>query len=192
MSHGPAASTKRSLLAGSVTSSSSATSASIRSARRAPPTTRAPAAASWRAVAAPIPLEAPVTIAVLPSSSPTARHVTLPARRRRAGTRGLCRQERHGDGLALAVLVGQLERGEVLLRLRWLELDRHGHLLLAVQPRRHLLQVLELLAEVDAVRDRERRVRRIVVGDEGREHLHDREPVGRHDLRLPVEFLRDG
>ena len=40
--------------------------------RRAPPATFAPAYASARAVAAPIPLEAPVTIAVLPSSAGTA------------------------------------------------------------------------------------------------------------------------
>ena len=42
----------------------SVTSLSRRSARRAATITAKPAAASWRAVAAPIPLEAPVTIAV--------------------------------------------------------------------------------------------------------------------------------
>src|SRR5512146_791190 len=66
-----ASSTKRAQLSGSVTSSLSLTSPSIRSTRRAPPATRAPSRRSGRAVAAPIPLEAPVTIAVLPSSAPT-------------------------------------------------------------------------------------------------------------------------
>src|SRR6185295_10946885 len=59
-------------LSGSVTSTSSATSASIRSARRAPPTTRTPSPRSRTTVAAPIPLDAPVTIAVLPSRLATA------------------------------------------------------------------------------------------------------------------------
>src|SRR5712691_6757517 len=61
-----ASSTKRAELARSVTSSGSATSVSTRSARRAPPATRTPASASARAVARPMPDEAPVTIAVLP------------------------------------------------------------------------------------------------------------------------------
>src|SRR2546423_435025 len=39
--------------------------------RRAPPATRTSCAASARAIAAPIPLEAPVTIAVFPSSPAT-------------------------------------------------------------------------------------------------------------------------
>ena len=51
-----------------MTSSSSATSVSSLSTRRAPPATRAPSARSARAIAAPMPLEAPVTIAVFPSS----------------------------------------------------------------------------------------------------------------------------
>src|SRR6185437_5919819 len=67
-----ASSTKRRLLAASRTSSSSATSASIRSTRRAPPATLAPASRSARTVPAPKPLEAPVTIARLPSSPLTA------------------------------------------------------------------------------------------------------------------------
>ena len=50
-----------------MTSSSSATSASIRSRRRAPPATRAPSGRIAAAVAAPIPLDAPVTTAVFPS-----------------------------------------------------------------------------------------------------------------------------
>ena len=53
--------------AGSVTSSSCAKSPSRRSTRRAPTATLTPASRSAPAVAAPIPLEAPVTIAVLPS-----------------------------------------------------------------------------------------------------------------------------
>src|SRR2546425_2434799 len=61
-----AAATNRSQLAASRTSSSSLISVSSRSTRRAPPATRTPAAASARAVARPIPDEAPVTIAVLP------------------------------------------------------------------------------------------------------------------------------
>src|SRR5207253_329145 len=56
-------------LAGSVTSSSSATSVSRRSLRRAPPATRTPASARARAVARPMPEDAPVTIAVLPLMS---------------------------------------------------------------------------------------------------------------------------
>src|SRR5262245_14913654 len=71
-----ASSTKRSELAGSVTSSSSRVSVSSRSTRRAPPATRAPSAASARAIAAPIPLDAPVTIAVLPSSPAKGRRLT--------------------------------------------------------------------------------------------------------------------
>ncbi len=59
--------TKAAQLSGSVTSSGSAISVSSRSTRRAPPATRTPASASIRAVAAPNPLEAPVTIAVLPA-----------------------------------------------------------------------------------------------------------------------------
>src|SRR5437763_12458554 len=66
-----ARSTKRAQLAGSVTSSSSARSASRRSTRRAPAATFAPSRRSALAVAAPIPLDAPVTIAVLPSRAPT-------------------------------------------------------------------------------------------------------------------------
>src|SRR5437588_10655275 len=66
-----AAATKRSQLAGSVTSSSRATSVSSRSTRRAPPATRTPASASIRAVDRPKPDEAPVTIAVLPVRSTT-------------------------------------------------------------------------------------------------------------------------
>ena len=61
--------TKAAALSSSVTSSGRARSASIRSTRRAPPATRTPASRSFRTVAAPMPLEAPVTIAVLPSSS---------------------------------------------------------------------------------------------------------------------------
>src|SRR5207253_3741141 len=61
-----AASTKAAQLAASVTSSSNAKSASISPTLRAPPATRAPSAPSARTVAAPIPLDAPVTIAVLP------------------------------------------------------------------------------------------------------------------------------
>src|SRR5438105_3771911 len=62
-----ASETKRSQLAGSVTSSSCpSTGDSIKSARRAPPITRAPSRASARAVAAPMPLEAPVTTATFP------------------------------------------------------------------------------------------------------------------------------
>ena len=64
-----AASTKARLEDSSVTSSSSATSASIRPARRAPPATSTPASRSRRTVAAPIPDDAPVTTAVLPRSS---------------------------------------------------------------------------------------------------------------------------
>ena len=56
-------------LARSVTSSSSATSASIASTRRAPPATRTPASRSCLTVASPMPLDAPVTIALLPRSS---------------------------------------------------------------------------------------------------------------------------
>src|SRR5690348_1932213 len=66
-----AAATKRSQLAGSVTSSSRATSVSRRSTLRAPPATRTPASASIRAVERPKPDEAPVTIAVLPVRSTT-------------------------------------------------------------------------------------------------------------------------
>jgi hypothetical protein len=44
---------------------------------REPTATLAPASSSARAVAAPIPLEAPVTIAVLPSRAATAPDVTL-------------------------------------------------------------------------------------------------------------------
>src|SRR5262245_11911044 len=72
-----AASTNRRQLSGSVTSTSSATSASIRSVRRAPPTTRTPSARSCSIVAAPIPLDAPVTTAVLPSRLPTAAGLAL-------------------------------------------------------------------------------------------------------------------
>ena len=61
---------------GSVTSSSSATSASISSTRRAPPATRAPSSRSARTVAAPMPLDAPVTIAVFPSREAKARELT--------------------------------------------------------------------------------------------------------------------
>src|SRR5581483_1568857 len=64
-----AASTKRSQLSTSRTSSSSAICVSSRSTLRAPPATRTPASASIRAVARPKPDEAPVTIAVLPFSS---------------------------------------------------------------------------------------------------------------------------
>ncbi len=71
-SRSTASATKRSLLAGSVTSSGSAISVSSRSTRRAPPATRTPAAARARAVARPIPDEAPVTIAVLPERSSVA------------------------------------------------------------------------------------------------------------------------
>src|SRR6266516_125962 len=55
------------------TSSSSLISVSSWSTRRAPPATRAPSRARAAAVAAPMPLEAPVTIAVFPSSPPTIR-----------------------------------------------------------------------------------------------------------------------
>src|SRR5690606_17159595 len=54
----------------------SASSAS-RSARRATSTTRAPCAASSTAVAAPIPLEAPVTSTTYPSSFPAIRSSSL-------------------------------------------------------------------------------------------------------------------
>ena len=68
LSSSVAAVTKRSQSAGSVTSSSSGvTGGAIRSIRRAPPTTRAPSAASACAVAAPMPLDAPVTTADFPS-----------------------------------------------------------------------------------------------------------------------------
>src|SRR5829696_7213486 len=60
--------TKVSQLPGSVTSSSSGTSASIRSTRLAPPATRTPSRRSARTTEAPIPLEAPVTTAVFPAS----------------------------------------------------------------------------------------------------------------------------
>src|SRR5664279_6550713 len=72
-----AAATNCALLSGSVTSSSSATSVSSRSTRRAPPATRTPAAASARAVARPIPDDAPVTIAVLPLRSRSATRPML-------------------------------------------------------------------------------------------------------------------
>ena len=59
-------------------------SATTRSTRLAPPTTRTPASISFRAVEAPIPLDEPVTIAVFPSSTTAAaygvprrpRHIT--------------------------------------------------------------------------------------------------------------------
>src|ERR687888_389480 len=60
-------STKDRQLSSSDVSSSSARSASMRLTRRAPPTTRAPASRSLRTVAAPIPLDAPVTTAVFPA-----------------------------------------------------------------------------------------------------------------------------
>ena len=66
-----ARSTNRSQPAGSVTSTSSATSASIRPVRRVPPATRTPSRRSAATVAAPIPLDAPVTTAVLPASDAT-------------------------------------------------------------------------------------------------------------------------
>ncbi len=71
------ASTKARLLASSVTSSASAISASTRSTRRAPPATRTPASRSLRVVAAPIPDEAPVTIAVLPRRSTVRAYWTI-------------------------------------------------------------------------------------------------------------------
>src|SRR3954454_4654931 len=64
-------------LARSVTSSSSATSASIASTRRAPPATRTPASRNCFTVASPMPLDAPVTIALLPRSSTDAMRLTL-------------------------------------------------------------------------------------------------------------------
>src|SRR6202011_3856384 len=71
-----ACSTKRALASGSVTSSWGRTSVSSRSVRRAPPATRTPSRARARAVEAPIPEEAPVTIAVFPSRAPTRRSLT--------------------------------------------------------------------------------------------------------------------
>src|SRR6478752_1247776 len=56
-------------LAGSRTSSSSLTSVSSRSVRRAPPATRTPCSASMRAAALPMPDDAPVTTAVFPFRS---------------------------------------------------------------------------------------------------------------------------
>src|SRR5579871_3375 len=81
-SRSTASATKRSLLSASVTSRRSAISVSSRSTRRAPPATRTPASASARAVALPIPDEAPVTIARLParSSSCTAPTLSVPQR----------------------------------------------------------------------------------------------------------------
>src|SRR6185436_17598083 len=66
-----AASTNCSQLSRSVTSSSSLISVSSCSTRRAPPATRTPSPARADAVAAPMPLEAPVTIAVFPSRPAT-------------------------------------------------------------------------------------------------------------------------
>ncbi|MDT4884654.1 hypothetical protein FQZ97_1208160 [compost metagenome] len=69
-SRGPTAAASAATDASEVTSHTtarppiSAASASIRSARRAAQTTSKPARARWRAVAAPIPLEAPVTTAM--------------------------------------------------------------------------------------------------------------------------------
>src|SRR5919198_1549873 len=71
MSIPPTAATVRSTndrqLSSSMVSSSKARSASMRSTRRAPPTTRAPASRNFRTVAAPMPLDAPVTTAVFPA-----------------------------------------------------------------------------------------------------------------------------
>src|SRR5919198_2064992 len=91
--------TKSSQLSASVTSSRCAsTGGSISSALRAPPITRAPARASACAVAAPIPLEAPVTTAVFPSSDDTRRTLTAyerqAASRNRSGRRVLHLQRR--------------------------------------------------------------------------------------------------
>src|SRR5580765_5367906 len=128
-----------------------------RSTRRAPPTTRAPSAASARTVAAPIPLEAPVTIAVLHVSAPTAPDVTA---------RALLGQQRHRACLPLAAVVGELRRDGVLLALGRLEAelvgDRGG--LRELHPRLH--HVDDLLLVVDAVRRAERRAGPVVVRDE--------------------------
>src|SRR3954468_201532 len=74
-----ARSTNETQLARSVTSSSSATSASMASTRRAPPATRTPASRNCFTVASPMPLDAPVTIALLPRSSTDAMRLTLTA-----------------------------------------------------------------------------------------------------------------
>ena len=97
----------------------SATSVSSRSTRRAPPTTFAPSSASMRAVAAPMPLEAPVTIAVLPSSGPSPG--TLPPRRGRA----LRDRQRDGALRDLAVLVADRGVQHVAVALLRLELGRN-------------------------------------------------------------------
>src|SRR5438309_10275325 len=69
----------------------------MRSARRAPPTTRAPSRASTYAVAAPMPLDAPVTIAIFPSSAATGGTLTAHHRQftaQEAGRRVLDLQRR--------------------------------------------------------------------------------------------------
>src|SRR6187455_944748 len=105
-----ARSTNRSQLAGSVTSRSSAKSPSRsgrRSTRRAPTVTRAPASASACAVAAPIPLEAPVTTAVFPSSEAKSAQLNEGYD---SGGYGRRRRVDH-----LAHLLGQLVEAERLL-----------------------------------------------------------------------------
>src|SRR5262245_52529703 len=180
MSAGPAASTKRSQLSGSVTSSSSATSVSSRSTRRAPPTTFAPSSASMRAVAAPMPLDAPVTIAVLPSRRPMAAHVT-------AGLRHDVQV--HGALRDLAVLVADLGVEDVRLPLDRLELGEERDGLVGRDPAHRLPHGDDLLAVEDAVGDTDLRARCVAVGQERDVEADRRRLVRRDLLRLAVDPL---
>src|SRR3954447_5105223 len=190
MSAGPAASTNRSQLAASVTSSASATSVSSRSTRRAPPTTRAPSAASMRAVAAPIPLEAPVTIATLLSRRPMAGDVTRPA------VPGPllrdCDRERNAALRLLAVLVvhGRVQDVALPLHRREPRQERDG--LVGRDPARRLGDGDQLLAVVDAVDDADPRPDRVAVGEERDVEPDGRLLPGRDQLRLAVDALRGG
>src|SRR2546430_2712215 len=110
-----AARANRSQLAESVTSSSSGvTDAGIRSVRRAPPTTRAPSRASVSAVAAPMPLEAPVTTADLPSRLGTGGLYFLVRSERAAPGNGFAQLDRRRCALGVLDLQRRVRQPEAL------------------------------------------------------------------------------
>src|SRR5215471_12723030 len=172
MSAGPACSTKRAQLSGSRTSSSRATSVSSRSTRRAPPMTRAPSAFSRRAVAAPIPLDAPVTIAVVPSIqlSGAVRKVVraLPGTELLAGGG----DERDRALRVLAVAIVDVDGHQVTPPLGGLELHLEADRLIGRDDRAWLPDRRHRLPLVDLVRDADDRAREVVVGEERHVDLH--------------------